>query len=250
MTWNDSELKLSPRPIYQKEVTSTSDLAKEAGLSGLLPFTCYVADVQTEGRGRRGNQWKTLGEKSLAFSFVVYEGSYVLPHVISLSLVKVLQEYLGITAQIKWPNDILIEGKKCAGILVEYYKTEKPFYVVGIGLNIFAPEKHVQQELEAVNGGYLEMVGKVKIKREELLCALLKQLAEDIKILHAVGFVAFKESYYKYSSTLGKEIVARTMHAEKKGIARELTDRGSLILETEHGLEEILAAETIMEKHL
>lgn len=250
MTWDKKKVTFEPTPQFFDEVGSTSDLAKEAGEAGKVAFSCFCADKQNKGRGRQGRAWFTLGEESLAFSFVVYEASYVLPHVVSISLVKVLRKLTSVNVQIKWPNDLVVNGQKMCGILVEKYQGEKPFFVVGIGINLLEPSDEKKAALKEVGGTSLGLHEKLSLSREEFLNAFLFQLEEDIQRLNKVGFVAFKGIYNEYSATLGKEIVARTLTEETQGIAQELTDRGSLILKTESGLKEILAAETIMEKSL
>lgn len=248
MTWNKTKVTFEPKPQFFEEVGSTSDLAKMAGEEGKVAFSCFCANKQTKGRGRQGRTWFTLGEESLAFSFVVYEGSYVLPHVVSLSLVKVIRKLTSVNVKIKWPNDLVVDGKKLCGILVEKFNSDTPFYVVGIGLNIFKPEINKLAELTDVGGTTLGLYDDINPSREDFLDAFMLQLKTDIELLNSVGFVAFKDLYAEYSDTLGKNIVARTQTEETSGFAKELTDRGSLILETEKGLKEILAAETIMEQ--
>ncbi|MCD6320318.1 MAG: biotin--[acetyl-CoA-carboxylase] ligase [Candidatus Desulfofervidaceae bacterium] len=127
--------------IYVPRVNSTNDLALKLGLENHKNII-VVTDEQTQGRGRWGRTWKSQPD-SIALSFFIYEKIYLeslLPIylAVTFSVGKAIQELTGYMPQLHWPNDVFIQGKKAAGILVETFTEGKfaPFLVVGIGLNV------------------------------------------------------------------------------------------------------------------
>lgn len=132
------------RIIRLETVDSTNNYAAKMWKAGELEHgTVIMADEQTKGRGQRGKEWQSTPGESATFSFVLNMGgwdakdAFFLQEIVSLALIDTLKNWL-IDAAIKWPNDILVDGSKLAGVLVEtsLSGTKIESAIVGIGLNI------------------------------------------------------------------------------------------------------------------
>lgn len=126
--------------IHLATITSTNDYAKK-NYKKLKHGTVIIADEQTTGRGRRNNKWFSPKGKGLYFSILFKKiscNAQLLNIIPAYAVLETLYKLYGIKAHIKWPNDILIKGKKIGGILVELkYIGKKLIYaVIGIGLNL------------------------------------------------------------------------------------------------------------------
>lgn len=128
---------------YYDSIGSTNDEALSWAKRGASDFSLVVADEQTLGRGRMDRRWFTPPRTALAFSLILHPTSKETPHLsrtvglVALALTGALQ-MLNLESQIKWPNDILLNGRKVAGILIElsWFDDEVESLVVGVGVNI------------------------------------------------------------------------------------------------------------------
>jgi len=144
---------IGQRILYYDSVTSTNDIAKQNALNRSVEGTVVISQEQTAGKGRLNRTWRTP-KGTLALSIILYPKTDHLPLLImiaSVAVVRSIKKLTGLTAEIKWPNDVLIKGKKVCGILIENkLKGDNVEYsVIGIGLNVnlksstisgFAPE--------------------------------------------------------------------------------------------------------------
>ena len=128
---------------YHPVAASTNDLALEWGLEGAPDWSLVLADTQTKGRGRKGRNWVTTPKSALALSLVLRPTPEEMAHLshftalAGLGLIHALAEF-GLTGEIKWPNDVLLKGKKVAGILVEsdWQGDNLKSFVIGMGVNV------------------------------------------------------------------------------------------------------------------
>jgi BirA family biotin operon repressor/biotin-[acetyl-CoA-carboxylase] ligase len=230
--------------IHLHEVSSTNDMAYELALKGANHLTAVSSDIQTKGRGRRGNIWSTIPFKSVAASFVVRRSkSDLLPFSISLAVLKTVQTFVN-HAVIKWPNDILIESQKVSGILIERYtQGEAFFYIVGIGINVNTFENDFFDK--TVNATSLELhanqpldVKHVFEKLQESIAQCLFMSSEDIL-----------SDYRKSCATIGSYVTWRNNNQILTGLVKNISDSGSLNIELENGeIQEILSGEIIAQK--
>jgi BirA family transcriptional regulator, biotin operon repressor / biotin---[acetyl-CoA-carboxylase] ligase len=133
----------SPR-LHLREVGSTSDRARELATNGAPHGTLVTAGAQTAGRGRQGRTWTTAPGRALAMSLVLRD----VPELLPLRAGVAVAQAIGPAAQIKWPNDVLVDGRKVAGILVEG-RPQEHWAVVGIGLNVALAPDDFPPELRA-----------------------------------------------------------------------------------------------------
>ncbi len=127
--------------IYHFEETySTNDLAREAGEAGAPERSVFVADHQTRGRGRMGRNWLEESGSSLLFTILFrrrLSESFLLTMLCSVAAAEAIDRMAGVRVEIKWPNDLMLQGRKLAGVLTETsWQLTEPFAVVGIGINV------------------------------------------------------------------------------------------------------------------
>ena len=222
---------------YAEEVTSTNDVAAQLYKQGEPLFTAVWANAQSQGRGRLGRTWQTYPDVGLAFSVVVPECGHLLPIIVSVCLHKALSRFaedrLAQNLTIKWPNDILIGEKKLAGILVESHTDceGKRFYVVGVGLNVCAPP---QGFVDAPNAEALNQICQAVPERSFVLATILQELQKNLDLPPQNDKDADIINYYKtHCDTFGKRITWHDGEKAIDGIARDITPKGHLVLETD-----------------
>ena len=226
--------------IDKKEVSSTNDEALK--LSQNMHDGKYVisAQMQNQGRGRRGRTW--LGFPGNLFMSLLVQvplsklGGLVF--VVALSLFDALKNlFPEIDIKLKWPNDVLLENNKISGILLE--KGENDFLIIGIGVNVLkAPslENVMYQTLSLADKGYVT-------DRLTLLKEYLKAFDKNFELWQKEGFSLIREKWLKNAKGLGQNIEARTVKETKCGIFRDIDENGALLLETQNGLEKIYAGD-------
>ena len=127
-----------------EELTSTMDLSREMISSYIEEGTTIVANNQSKGRGSNGREWVSNGEDAL-FSVILKPLSSnlnLLSIITSYSIMKVLEKITTKNIKIKWPNDVLVDGKKISGVLIENYIKTSNYSIIGVGININSNHKH------------------------------------------------------------------------------------------------------------
>lgn len=227
------------RVITLEEVDSTNLYAKNH-LHVLEDRTIIHAKRQTSGRGRLTRKWVDLGLGNLFASFVLKPSSNFdekysnLTQYLSVILAEVLEEY-GLEPKIKWPNDVLINGKKIAGILSETVMQGTNFkgLVLGIGVNLLASADDLKLiEDKPVTALNLE-IGKT-ISDDDFLAVLAEKFFVNYDEFLQKGFELIKSDYISRTSFLDTEVCVQGFNDTKKGIARGITDSGELILEDDN----------------
>ena len=206
------------------------------------PITVVSAEIQLKGRGRENRKWYggILGS-TLTFSLLWrFEGGVSalsgLSLVIGVVLVRVLRSFSDCNIYLKWPNDILHDNNKLAGILVELRgKLDGPaFAVIGIGINFQLPlsiKSHIQQK--AID--LLQCTGKV-LDRNEIFGALLVQLYAVLSDFEKYGFSYFKDEWMSYHAYQGKNVTLLFPNKQSvDGIVDDVNDDGSICLITPDG---------------
>ena len=222
------------------KVNSTNLYAK-SDLEKIPDRTVIVADRQTEGRGRFERSWIDLGGDNLFMTIVLKPSekfSKVYPNLtqyMAVVLSGTLEDY-GIKATIKWPNDILIEGKKIAGILSETVMQGTNFkgLVLGLGVNLNSNIEDIKKikdkEATALN---IETANE-QIDKEEFIQKLLKNFFKNYEKFLSNGFEIIKQDYLKRAYFIGSEISVQVFNEQKSGLAKSITDLGELVLEKDN----------------
>jgi len=216
--------------IYYQSVTSTNDIAKLEAQRGATEGTIIIADEQTAGKGRIKRVW--LSPKgTIALSAIFYPHITLLPSLImmaSLAVVHTITATANLTAQIKWPNDVLINGKKVCGILIEsdVKGSNTNYAVIGIGLNVNLKLADLP-EIALTATSLSQEMGKV-IPRIYVVQRLLAELERLYLILQSGGSIY--EEWRDRLVTLGKEVKATAGDVKYEGTAESVDPDGSLLL--------------------
>lgn len=223
------------RVIYYPSLTSTMEAAKQEALLGAAEGTVVIADQQTAGRGRIKRVWLSP-RGSLALSVILYPSVANLPSLImlaSLAVVHSIGAVTGLKSQIKWPNDVLIDGGKVSGILIEssLRASTVDYAIIGIGMNVnlrledFPEIQSIATSLSAETGravSRLEVIRRLLVEIERLYLAL--QAGESI-------YEEWRDSLV----TLGRRVRATTGKTVYQGIAESVARDGSLLLRHSDG---------------
>ncbi|MBC7083886.1 MAG: biotin--[acetyl-CoA-carboxylase] ligase [Firmicutes bacterium] len=224
------------------EVDSTNAVARRMAEAGAPEGTCVVAETQTGGRGRMGRTWHSP-PGGLWFSVVLRPA--VLPRDIGkLSLVtgvavtEGIREATPLPAMMKWPNDVVVQGKKVCGILVEgRWRGETVDYIVdGIGINVAVDIANLPPEVQAVAGTLIppRNPGAAAL-RERLLALVLGKLGLLYRRFLSGGFLDILEKARLYSDTLGREVEAACPWGLVRGTAVSIDADGALVIRTSSG---------------
>ncbi|WP_158735360.1 biotin--[acetyl-CoA-carboxylase] ligase [Alteribacillus sp. YIM 98480] len=237
--------------IYKKEVTSTQALAHDMARNDASEGTLVVADHQQKGKGRLGREWHSPPGTGLWFSLILRPDipPQKAPQLTLLTAVAVtegINEAAGIEAQIKWPNDILIDGKKTAGILTEMQSEPDRVQavIVGIGININQQPEHFPEQLLS-KATSLSIAKENKIfSRAKVIAAILERFEEWYSQYLTDGFEQVRKRWEKLAVTIGKEITATTVTKTVEGLAQGITEDGVLLLKKKDGqIEHIYSAD-------
>jgi len=226
------------------EVDSTNLVAVEKIKTGAPPFSLIVADSQTEGKGRLGRTWITQAGKALALSWILYPESGRLQSetlgmvsgLAPVALAEVLREVYDLEAEIKWPNDVLIEGKKVAGVLVDvrWDGCEVMDVVLGIGVNAARESVPLPDLLNFPAISLEEAAGK-EISRLDLLFQIMESLIKWYSRLVETSFIQAWDSMLAFKGQQVRLTTERGVVGEGK--VAGISDDGSLILISENGQE-------------
>jgi BirA family transcriptional regulator, biotin operon repressor / biotin---[acetyl-CoA-carboxylase] ligase len=212
--------------VHHRVTDSTNERARELAAGGAPHGTLVTADEQSAGRGRQGRVWTAAAGDALLMSLVLRSLDALLP----LRAAVAVAESIPLPAQIKWPNDVWLEGKKVSGILVEG-RPQEGWAVLGIGVNVST--RAFPDELSATASS-LALAG-VSLSREEALEALLKSLDRQL-VADAADVLA---AWRARDALLGAPVAWNGGRGKGAGI----TDAGALRVETDAGIVELDAGE-------
>lgn len=230
----------APSIIRLGLVTSTQNAVFDLAERGAADGTVVVALSQTAGRGRRGRRWEDEPGASLLLSVLIQSGLPMrqwplLSFAAALAVSDMLGEVAGLSVRLKWPNDVLVGGRKIAGILLES-RTTLAAVVVGIGVNLgqrqFPPLLAPRATSVALETGR-------DVDREAALAALLRALGTWRRRLEHEGFVPLRERWLALSDTIGRSVSVD----DWRGEAVDLDGDGALLLQGDGGLRRVMAGE-------
>jgi BirA family transcriptional regulator, biotin operon repressor / biotin---[acetyl-CoA-carboxylase] ligase len=229
------------RELHAHDVIgSTNDEALRLARAGAPHGTLVLAEAQTAGRGRRGRSWLSPAAGNLYLSLVLRpnlppQRAPELVPVVAVAAAEALRE-LGVDAAIKWPNDLLIEGRKVAGILTELSAGSERilFAVVGVGLNANGTSADLPEEIRPIATSVREALGR-EVSRADLVAAFLGRLEHWLDCHEAAGFAPVRERYRALSATLGRRVRLIDAEGEVEGIAEDVDEAGALLLRRDDG---------------
>ncbi len=241
--------------IYFEEIDSTNSRAKILAAQGCEDGTAIIANVQTLGRGRLGRQWVSAGDKGIWMTVVLRadiepELSGLVTLGASVAVVDAIKKVTGIETHIKWPNDIVANGKKLCGILCEM--SAEPdrinYLVVGLGINVYHQKGDFPDEIDEIATS-LRQMGYITSKeinptkqnlRNRLAAEILNQLEEIYFILRKDKGYDIISKWKSVSAILGKEVKVTFRDRIITGTAVDITHLGELKVIDNSGTEIIV----------
>jgi BirA family biotin operon repressor/biotin-[acetyl-CoA-carboxylase] ligase len=234
------------KPIrYFPQLDSTQLIAHQWAKEEAPEGALVVADQQLKGKGRFDHQWVSPPGSGIWMSLIL-RPEIPLLHASQLNLLACVAVYeailqlISVPLQIKWPNDLLMDGKKVCGILTELKGDQDciHYLVLGIGLNV-----HHHAGLPAVATS-LEAASRMRLMRAQVIAQLLNNLEQRYEEYLQYGFAPVKERWESGASQLfGREITARSMKGTIRGIVEGIDEQGALILRTADRREILYSAE-------
>ncbi len=227
------------KPFVFDELDSTNLTAKDFAKAGAEEGTVIIARTQRHGRGRFDRSWESP-DGGVYLSVILrpsasYEKTSLLPFVAALAVTKTINTY-GVHATIKWPNDVRVNGRKIAGILLESEGegSTVSYVVVGIGINLAVDLKELSAELQGRSTSLLNEVHH-PVDYHEFLKTFLMTFEHYYTIFQEQRYWEIIDEWKANSDTLGKNVRVNTMTGILQGTAVDIDQSGFLLLRTASG---------------
>lgn len=224
--------------VCYESVGSTNEVAKELARQGAASGTLIVTDYQTAGKGRQGRRWIAPPGSSLLFSLILYPSftSSRLPRLTmagALAVAQAVEESTRFSVHFKWPNDILLRGKKAGGILIEASTTEEMvnYAIMGVGLNVNLDVRQIPEIADTATSVSVEL-GR-RVSRVDLLQVFLDFMEREYRLLEQG-----KSPHERWAGrlpVLGQMVEVATPWGTESGRAETVDAEGSLILRRDDG---------------
>lgn len=229
---------MSPPVVRLATVPSTQAVAFDLARRGAVDRTVVVADHQTAGRGRRGRAWVDEPGASLLASILLRPSLPVARWPLygfttAVAVAEALRAATGLDARLKWPNDVLVDGRKIAGVLLESRGGE-PVLVIGVGVNV--SQRRFPADLAGLATS-VALAGGRPVDREAVLTAVLEAFDHWRARLEQEGFEPVRTRWSELSETLGR----RVQVGEASGRAVGLDPDGALVLADGAVLQRVVA---------
>jgi BirA family biotin operon repressor/biotin-[acetyl-CoA-carboxylase] ligase len=240
--------------VFQ-ETTSTNDVLERLARDGVKEGVVVFAESQTKGRGRLGREWLSPPNKGLWFSVLLRpslrpQEATQLTIASATAVRRAIQNQTGLKTGVKWPNDILLNGRKTAGILTEMAAEvdRVKHVIVGIGVDVNLDSDDFRADLQKTATSLKIELGKAE-SRSELAVCILHELDADYHRLSTGDFGAVANEWEEHCITIGRVVSIHTGDRKVRGRAESLTEDGALLVRTEHGhLERIIGGDVLLEK--
>ncbi len=236
-----------PNIVWIEETDSTNEYAKRKAREGAPDESIFIAELQTRGKGRMERSWQANAGDAIQMSVLLRprfepEKAPAITFAAALGVIAAIREVCGIQAQIKWPNDVIYQGKKLCGILTEMSSDmdRVEYLVCGMGLNVNQQEFPAEIEGKAVS---LRIATGEKIERVRLCASMIDHTLAYFRnyILHGIDSI-FSE-YCANSVIIGKKINVLTGTDTLTGTCEGFTEKGALLLRQGSEIKEFLAGE-------
>jgi BirA family biotin operon repressor/biotin-[acetyl-CoA-carboxylase] ligase len=236
-----------------EETTSTNDVIEKLAHDEVKEGAVVFAECQTRGRGRLGRKWLSPAKKGLWFSILLRpdlppQDATQLTVASATALRRALHVHTGLEVKIKWPNDVIIQDKKVAGILTELRaELDRIKYVIlGIGVDVNVNTSDFPAELRKIATSLKAELGR-PVPRAELAVTILKELDRDYQRITDGAFSAVADEWEEHCTTIGQQVVIRIGERQIRGRAESLDEDGALSLRTDHGhLERIVGGDVTL----
>ncbi|MFB3819025.1 MAG: biotin--[acetyl-CoA-carboxylase] ligase [Candidatus Methylomirabilales bacterium] len=232
-------------------VDSTNDLAMAAGERGAAEGLCILADRQAAGRGRRGRTWMSLPGLGLYASILLRPGlpaerGALITLAAGVAAAEAVGRVSGVPALVKWPNDVVLDGRKVAGILTEATTVgaELAQVVVGIGINCRHRREDFPEELRDAATSIALAAGR-PVERQVLAAALFNALDGWYAVLCRGDAAAVVRASRAVSAILGREVTVLAEGRAWRGVAVNIDETGALLVQDAGGAVRRLVSEEV-----
>ena len=240
--------------VFQ-ETSSTNDVVDKLARDGVPEGVVVFAESQTRGRGRLGRKWLSPASRGLWFSVLLRpdlrpQAATQMTIATAVAVARAIQQQTGLLPGIKWPNDILLQGRKTAGILTELSAEldHIKYLVIGIGVDVNVAAHEFPADLRQLATSLRIEAGRL-LNRADLAIAILRALDDDYARITGGQFEAVANEWAERCTTLGQPVTIHIGDRRLHGRAEALDQDGALLLRTEHGrLERIIGGDVTMEK--
>ncbi|MDA8337583.1 MAG: biotin--[acetyl-CoA-carboxylase] ligase [Peptococcaceae bacterium] len=240
------------RIVYLERTPSTSDTARDLARQGAPEGTLVVAEEQTAGRGRRGRSWHCPFGRGLLFSLILRPAvrpsrAPQVTMVAAVALALAIEKVTGLAPGIKWPNDLLLEGKKVCGILTELDAEPESVsqVVIGVGVNV----NIAAEDLDPHRATSLQVQAGQAMGRLRLLQEALRQMEEWYGVWQTGGFSVIRTEWQRRALIVDRLVRVRLGDTVLAGRAAGVDEEGALLLDLPDGTRRrLLAGEVTFEE--
>ncbi|MBC8378794.1 MAG: biotin--[acetyl-CoA-carboxylase] ligase [Planctomycetes bacterium] len=243
---------LGHKIVLFNATASTNDIAWEYAANPSHHGLCVLAESQYKGRGRRGRLWHSKPAQSILASILLLDQSIqaeLLTLTAAVATAEAIQAFCELPCQIKWPNDILVDGKKLAGILVEKKTTQQQHhFVVGIGINCNQPAEFFDEYDLNMPATSLAIETGKQINRNELICRIMEKFEQWLQKAQACGANnrpvenPVVQKWLQLSSLLGQHLTIESDNQRYSGFCRGIDPAEGLIVQLDSGAVKIFHA--------
>jgi BirA family biotin operon repressor/biotin-[acetyl-CoA-carboxylase] ligase len=227
------------------DLDSTNRLAADLARAGAPEGVVVVADHQTAGRGRLGRTWEAPPGSSLLMTVLLRPALdparlHLVTMAVALAAADACAEVAGFAPELKWPNDLVVQDRKLAGILAEagFEGNAPQWVVVGIGLNVNWPEE-LPAELSGIAVAANHVAGR-DVDSERLLAQLLEGLATRYSSLDSIA-----EDYRRRCATIGRDVQVELPGETVRGRAVDVDAAGHLVVDTGRGMRVVAVGDVV-----
>ncbi|RPI80111.1 MAG: biotin--[acetyl-CoA-carboxylase] ligase [Desulfobacteraceae bacterium] len=225
--------------IYLPETDSTNRVAKDLALKNAPEGTLVIAEKQTQGRGRLGRQWFSPADEGVYISLIIRpaippQEAPKLTLLTAVAIADAIIDLTGLPIHIKWPNDILINAKKTAGILTEINSEmdRVNYIVVGLGLNVNTPS--FPDEIKDLATSLFLETGQ-KWSRLKVVQAYLHWFEKYYTLFTQSGFSPVLKRWKELTRMIGKSISVVMLNEQYRGVVQDIDSDGALIIKNPNG---------------
>jgi len=222
------------------ETSSTNEVAARRGRHGSEGGLVVLAERQSAGRGRFGRRWESAQGCGIWMSLLLRPNAPLelwprLTTAAAVAISSAIEQTAGVRTAIKWPNDILIDGRKVAGILIETGKDDRlrPFAVIGIGINVQHEKTDFPPEIRELAHS-LRLATGAPVDRAAVVVAVIQELTRRLPEIDQ-GFDGILAEALRRSSLIGQWVRVQMNGAQREGIAESLDGDGRLLLREASG---------------
>ena len=233
---------------FYDQVESTNLLAVELAQGDAPEGVVVLADQQLSGRGRGSRSWHSPAGVGIYCSVILRpqvepEKGQLITLMASVSIVKAIERQTGLSPRVKWPNDVLINDKKVAGILLEagVSGARIGYAVIGFGINANNGRGDLPEDI-GVNASSLRMELKKTVDRGALVIEIFSELEKIYHSFQRENFSVVLQQWRHHSSTLGQRVRIWQRDQSTEGVAVDLTEEGGLLLKVEGGKQIVVHA--------